>query len=101
MKRRFKQFNFKDPDLNRVQDAVATAFNEVDNPLDGAVLLSRVSLKAGVVNAVLHRLGRVPVSYLVAAQNADSRVWSQKSEAPASVLILLASSDVTVDLIVF
>ena len=72
------------------------------SPLAGAVLLSGISLQAGN-NTINHRLGQKLQGYMVVLNSAAATFYDGQNTnpTPALTLVLNASMDTTVSLIVF
>lgn len=85
---------------NRTQDAITEAFRllQSQNPVLESQTL-QVSLSATPLQ-IAHRLGRVPVGYLVVDRDADRNVWTSTA-ATDRFLTLVSSGSVTVKLFIF
>ena len=85
---------------NRTQDATSEAFRllQSQNPVLESQTL-QVSLSATPLQ-IAHRLGRVPVGYLVVDRDADRNVWTSAA-ATDRFLTLVSSGSVTVKLFIF
>lgn len=70
------KINVTDYELNKIQDNVDAAFNQVvrSRIVDGNLLVD-IDLVAGSANSVNHGLSRVPVMVLPSAPSAQSTVW--------------------------
>jgi hypothetical protein len=98
----FRRLNTDDEGLNRVQAAVAEAFQgDQGSIFDGAIVIDGVQLLVAAPTVLQHGLGRPPLGYLVLKQNANATIWDTTTPAPASTLKLLTDADVTVTLLVF
>lgn len=99
----FAKVQVEDETLNRVQDRAAAAINAlVRVPLLDGVLLEGVSLTAGTVTPVSHRLSRPWRGYLVLSRDANAVVWNQAPGADAGAFLYLQpSANVNVNLWVF
>lgn len=76
----FKKIYTEDKNLQQVQDNVDDALRPLQSlPLSKAVLVSNISLTSGQDNLVPHGLNKAPLLWILAAQNTNSRVWSQNS----------------------
>ena len=90
--------------LNRIQDATRDAFHRIDTSrLANAILLLGVKLKTGQDNRIPHGLGCSPLGYFVVRLNDAAAVYDSPTanKTPDKVLLLRASADVTVSLLVF
>lgn len=99
----FRKIQTSNAELMRVQDAVA----EVISPLAKVPLLDARVIKAAQIGTsatgIDHGLGREPLGWFVIDKSQTADVWRSPtpSQAPNKLLMLLATSPVTVDLIVF
>lgn len=86
--------------VNRFQDGLSPTIAALEAaPLFGGRLLTAVPI-AATSTAVVHRLGRAPIGWLVVRKTATCDVW-ETGAATGDVLYLIASAAVTVDLLVF
>lgn len=79
-------------------DDVRAAFSGLLGPLSRGRLIQNVSLASGS-NEVAHGLGRLPLSWWVAAPQASVTVYESAART-SRVLTLTASAAATVDLVV-
>lgn len=97
---RLKKIHCEDPQLDRVQDAVSNAYDEVaSNPLINGTFLQEVQIEAGTPKLLAHKLLRKPFGYLIVKKSANSTIWD--SGLTQSTLTLNSSADVTVNIYVF
>lgn len=91
-----------DDSLRQLQDGVDFVLRAISTKeiLDG-VLIQDISITSGTAKIVDHKLGRVPLGYIVVSRNANSNIWTSTSSVPSSVLKLNASANVTINLWVF
>ncbi len=93
----FKTINVADKNIQLIQDNVGTALTPLQAiPMVGGNMLTSIDLTSGQDNKVAHKLGRTPQFWILARQNADSRVW--ESDADSSFLVLQCSNSCTVSL---
>lgn len=91
------------PELNRVQDRLVTALNEVlRHPLLGGELLTSVSVGTAATQ-VSHKLGRKLIGWAPVRVRANAVVWDEQDAEtnPELFVRLRASAAVVVDLLVF
>lgn len=98
----FSKITPANQDLQALQTNVAATLDPLLNLelLDGR-LISNVALVSGADTLVNHGLGRAPLGWIVAGQDANAVIWETASPAPNKVLSLRASATVTANLIIF
>lgn len=97
----FKRLNFKDQDLNRIQDNVDAAINPLLKlPLLDGIFLVDVTIKV-TDTAIPHRLNRPFKGWVMTAKNAAGDIYEGTNTKPELFLVLKASSQVIVDLWIF
>ena len=101
--RSFKKTNFQDKETSKLQSNLEIFLKQLENlPIVDAVLLSDIALSSSGVTKVDHKLGRKPIGWIIAGQNANATIWEDTSNTtPTSTLDLNCSSDVTVNLWIF
>lgn len=74
----------------------------LDSPIATPIILQEVVLTAGK-NVIDHRLGKDLVGYISIGNNGPTTLWSDQANnpLPSKNLWLMASSGVTVNLLVF
>lgn len=86
--------------VNRFQDGLSPTIAALEGGIFvGARRMTSVPVGTGST-PVFHRLGRVPVGWLVVRKTATCDVW-ETGATTADVINLIASVAVTVDLLVF
>lgn len=96
--RTFKKTRTGDKNLDAVQDNVLQFANQLlPVQLLNGILLTDVELSGST--AVSHRLGRIPVGYIVVNRDANASIWTNSIDA--QFLNLQTSATVTVSLWVF
>tara|TARA_R110000868_G_scaffold119214_3_gene315866 strand:+ start:608 stop:925 length:318 start_codon:yes stop_codon:yes gene_type:complete len=90
-------------ELNRVQDHVSNAFDQLRNsPLLDGTLHKSIPITAGTAYQLKHKLNRNLVGWIVTNNNANSVIWRTSSTVlPESILELNASATATIDVFVF
>lgn len=97
--RAFKKLGQKDFATSKMQDNSEQFNNQFfKNPLLDGRLIKDVEVTTSTVS-IEHKLGRVPIGYLITKQNADARVWY--TSITELFLVLDSSATVTIDLWVF
>jgi hypothetical protein len=100
----FKKLALKDKESSKLQENVELVLKPIINSqiIDG-VLLKCVDLQPGKRNEVQHKLGRLPLGYIVVRKRADARIWDLQdtNPAPGQTFSLACSHAVQVDLWIF
>lgn len=89
-------------ELNRVQDRLVTALNQVlEHPVISGQLLTSISVGTGATQ-VPHKLGRKPIGWSLVRLRANAVVWDEQDAETRQDLFLRlrASTPVVVDLLV-
>lgn len=66
-------------DINRIQDAIQDALNQIASPFIGGNVVQTILLTSGQDNLIPHRLGRIPQVWTLTDQNTNATVWSPPS----------------------
>ena len=92
-------------DLQNLNDAVQRVFlSLLPNPLlNSPQIVQNVSMVSGADTWVDHRLGRLPIGYLVIKANAAVQVFTSPSTniLPTARICLKANATATVDILFF
>lgn len=102
--KKIRTVNFKDSDINRMQDNVVQGIDSLGQvPLIDGVLIENVVLTTGITNHIPHKLQRPLIGWMITRMRANSIVWDSQDAAaqPAQILDLHCSANVTVDIWVF
>lgn len=93
----------EDPRVNKFQQSLKAALQPLTSlPMSEAVILTQVSLVSGS-NTIPHTLGRKLQGWYPVRLRSSATLYDTQdtNTAPAQTLTLVASSNVTVDLVVF
>ena len=94
----------KDSDINRIQDNVSIAVQQLFNKdIVNGNLLKAISLSANTPNTISHKLGRELSGYIIVMKSTNCALWdSQASNSnKTKTLIINSDTDVTVSIWVF
>lgn len=98
--KQYKKIPTADKDLEKVQENTRQfAVQLVGVPLLDGVLLRDVSLVVGSGNKIIHKMGRVPIGYIVVDSSAATDICT--SSKSTSHLTLNSSAAATVTIWVF
>lgn len=103
MPRRYRRIQTSDTSINKVQDSIDECVNYFNlNIFNEAVFLKDVTVNT-TPTEISHGLNREPLGFLVVNRTSNVGIWKSPtpSVAPTKILMLEASSDSIVSLIVF
>lgn len=87
--------------VNQLQDHIVQAINPLLNlPLSTSNFLEDIDLVMGS-NSINHGLGRILRGYIITKQNSVVDLYEEPSPFPSKTLVLNASTDAMISLIVF
>lgn len=92
-----------DPTLMTMETNWAAMLNPViSSPIATPTLLKNISLSAGK-NTINHTLGSTLQGWIIVQQHSQASIWDNQNTnpLPAQTLILMATSAVTINLLVF
>lgn len=99
-----KKINTEIADLGKLQDNVENWVSNINkNTIANGSFLGPISIAAGTVNNIEHKLGRQLKGWLVVGQNSNASIWdSQDANVfKSKFLALNCSANVTINLWVF
>lgn len=97
------KFQTQDQALGLLQTSWATQLNPViAQPFNSGIILNNISLENGM-NTINHLLSRNLQGWIIIGQNGNGVIWDDQvnNPIPDKTLRLVASSGVTVNLLVF
>jgi hypothetical protein len=101
----FRKINTTNPELMRVQDAVAESVNVLNDALLAeARLVVGIAVTSGSPTAVAHGLGRPVQGWFVVDADGATQVWRVQPapvDAPNKLLFLQASASANISIVVF
>lgn len=103
MSKPYRRIQSIDNTINKVQDSVEESIKSLNrNIMNGAVIINNVIINT-TDTPISHGLNREVKGWFVIDNNSNSTVWrsSTPSEAPTKILLLKASNQTTISLVVF
>jgi hypothetical protein len=99
--KKFVKISVEDYQLHTVQENASLVFDSLTaSPLMDESILKDIDVVSGS-NKIDHKLGRVPVGWIMIGTDAAVDLYEEDSTLPNKILVLNASGTATIKLLVF